>query len=121
VPQRKKVERRTASSPTRQFRTKTETAEILGIGINQLGEALAGGVIRGVKFGRSWRISDDEIERLKRAEPVSAVDDIAQALESEAARRNITVGSLIAQILKTATASPTPSGRRTTLGESAAT
>jgi excisionase family DNA binding protein len=109
--QRKKVVRRTASSPARQFRTKFEAAEILGVGINQLGEALARGVIRGVKFGRSWRISDDEIERLKRAESVGAADDIALALENEAARRNVKVGALIEQLLETAIASPT-SGQR---------
>jgi excisionase family DNA binding protein len=101
--QRKKVVRRTASSPARQFRTKTEAAEILGLGINQLTAAIARGNIRAVKFGRSWRISDDEIARLRRAEAASTADDIARLLEREAARRDITVGQMIGQILETAT------------------
>jgi excisionase family DNA binding protein len=116
---RKQVARRTASSPAREFHTKTETAALLGIGINQAGQLMARGVIRAVKFGRTWRVSNDEIERLKRAESVSAADDIALALENEATRRNITVSALIAQLLETATAS-TPGRRRREQGDSGA-
>lgn len=65
---RKKVIRRTAASPAIHFHTLTETAEILRMGINQTAKAIGRGEIRAKKFGKSYRISTREIERLKRAD-----------------------------------------------------
>jgi excisionase family DNA binding protein len=70
--QRKLVRRRTASSPKAEFRTLTETAQILGLGINQAAQAIARGEIRAIKIGKQYRISDDEIARLKRGETTAA-------------------------------------------------
>jgi excisionase family DNA binding protein len=51
-----------------EFRTVKETAQILKIGTTQAYKAIARGEIKALRIGGSYRISDHEIERLKRGE-----------------------------------------------------
>jgi excisionase family DNA binding protein len=91
-----------------EFLSPLEFGREVRVGLGQVYGAIRAREIKAARIGGQYRIPRSEIERLKRAESVNAADDIAQALEVEAARRNVTVGRLIAQILQTATALPTP-------------
>ena len=70
---RKSVPRATASVAlpagiAPDFFSPIKTARILRVGLNQLYRAIGRGEIRAVRLGGQYRVSGDEIARLKRGE-----------------------------------------------------
>jgi len=46
----------------KKFHTKKETAEILGVNPKTVERYLLSGKLKGARFGKAWKISDDDIQ-----------------------------------------------------------